>query len=63
MLTEYNSGTPLNTPALLGSQRFGWKAGQNAYFGQQWVFPDESGNMTNPLPYSINSELADVQPI
>jgi hypothetical protein len=63
MLTEYNSGTPLNTPQLLGIQRFGWKAGQDAYFGQQWVFPDESGNMTNPLPYSINSELADRQAI
>jgi hypothetical protein len=63
MLTEYNGGTPLNSPQLLGIQRFGWKAGQDAYFGQQWVFPDESGNMINPLPYSINSELADRQAI
>jgi hypothetical protein len=63
MLTEYQGGTPLNIPQLLGSQRFGWKAGQDAYFGQQWVFPEESGNMTNPLPYSINSEFADRQAI
>jgi len=63
MLTEYNSGTPLNAPALLASQRFGWKAGQDAYFGTQWVFPEESGNIINPLPYSNNSEFADVQTI
>ena len=63
MVTEYNGGVPLNTTPLLGILRFGWKAGQDAYFGQQWVFPDESGNMTNPLPYSINSEFADRQTI
>jgi len=63
MLAEYNGGFPLNVPTSLGSQRFGWKGGQDAYFGQQWVFRDESGNMINPLPYSINVEFAKRQAI
>ena len=59
MLAEYNGGTPLNNPTLSGAQRFGWKAGQEALFGTQWVFPDETGNIVNPSAYSINMEYAD----
>jgi len=61
MSIEYNGGTPLNIPAFPSSQRFGWKGGQSAYFGTQWVFPEETGFMDNPLPYSINMEFADRQ--
>lgn len=58
-LTDYNGGTILNNPIRQDALVYGFRGGQNALFGTQWVFPDESQNIINPSAYSVNMEYVD----
>jgi hypothetical protein len=58
-LDDYNGGVVLNIPVQLLNRTYGFRGGQNSLFGTQWVFPDESENITNPSSYSINMEYVD----
>lgn len=59
IFVDYNGGVMKNIPLYNTNQVFGWKAGQDASFGTQWVFPEETGNINNPTIYSINMEFSD----
>jgi hypothetical protein len=59
VLQDYNGGAMKNLPIKSANLVFGWKGGQDALYGTQWVFPEESGYLTNPTSYSVNMEFAD----
>lgn len=59
ILLDYNGGVISNTPIKSDNLVYGFRGGQNALYGTQWVFPDESNNITNPSSYSVNMEFTD----
>jgi hypothetical protein len=55
MLTDYNGGPMLEDAISSSNLVVGWKSGQDALFGSvSYVFPDETGNNTNPSIFAEN---------
>jgi hypothetical protein len=57
VVTDYNSGTMLETSPQIANQVLGWKSGQGALFGtplaNYWLFPNELDSM-QLAPFSLN---------
>ena len=58
--TQYNSGVMLDTPSASGNLVFGHRSGVGALKGfSNFLFPDESGNVVDNVPESVNMVYAD----
>lgn len=60
IITDYNDGEMNNDSDETANLILDWRSGQGAlYNGTNWYFPEESGNIVNPSPGSVNMEFTD----